>query len=99
VVDVQTGPEPAALPGGGADAADGADGAAPGARDHWIGLVRVTRVRLVVTPDGTKAYAEGVRHRRRVVEPIASARAMHLSAAGVPVTLDHAPRARTRRAR
>ena len=58
-------------------------------QDQWLGLVRVARVRLVVGTHGTAAYVEGTRHRRPVVERVALSRATQLSAAGVPVVLEH----------
>jgi hypothetical protein len=62
---------------------------AAAASDQWLGLMRVARVRLVVGTHGTTAYAEGTRHRRAVVERVPLARATQLSAAGVPVVLEH----------
>jgi hypothetical protein len=84
VVHVQTGPEPAPAPVDEHRAAPATD-----TGDHWIGLLRVARVRLVVTPAGTEAFAEGTRRHRAAVERIPLARALRLSAAGVPVTLRH----------
>jgi hypothetical protein len=54
-----------------------------------VGLLRVVRVRLVVGPRSTTAFLEGYRRRRAVVEPVSLARAVGLTARGVPVTLDH----------
>jgi hypothetical protein len=84
VVDVQTGPEPAP-----AAAGPRPSGPAAAVGDHWVGLLRVTRVRLVVTPVGTTAYAEGTRRWRRVSDRIPLSRVAQLRAAGVPVTLEH----------
>jgi hypothetical protein len=52
-------------------------------------MLRVRRVRLVVSPTGTSAFVEGVRHRRAVVEPVALGPAMRLRARGVPFVLQH----------
>jgi hypothetical protein len=84
VVDVQTGPEPAPSPIDDPSAAPTSR-----SRDHWIGLLRVTRVRLVVTPSGTHAFADGTRRHRAAVARIPLSAAVRLSATGVPVTLRH----------
>jgi hypothetical protein len=56
---------------------------------EWVGMLRVTRVRLVVGPRRTTAFIEGYRHHRAVVEPVSLARAVGLTSRGVPVTLEH----------
>ncbi len=60
-----------------------------GPADEWIGLLRVRRVRLVVSATGTSAYVEGFRHHRVVVEPVPLGQAMRLRSRGVPLSLEH----------
>jgi len=88
MVRVQTGPEHRPDPATNGNG-NGARTGAPAAGDHWLGLLRVTRIRLVVTPGGTTAFAEGIRRRRSVTERVTLSRAVRLTAAGVPVTLEH----------
>jgi hypothetical protein len=64
-------------------------GRTTGSSDEWIGGLHVHRVRLVVSAHGTKAFVEGVRHRRAVIEPMALGPAMRLRARGVPIVLQH----------
>jgi hypothetical protein len=57
--------------------------------DEWIGMLRVRRVRLVVSAAGTNAYVEGVRHHRAVIEPVPIGQAVRLRSRGVPLSLEH----------
>jgi hypothetical protein len=52
-------------------------------------MLRVRRVRLVVSATGTSAFVEGVRHRRAVVEPVPLGHAVRLQSRGVPLSLEH----------
>jgi hypothetical protein len=52
-------------------------------------MLRVRRVRLVVSATGTNAYVEGVRHHRAVVEPVPLGQAVRLRSRGVPLSLEH----------